>query len=135
MQVPIESIVIRTRVRKDHGDLNQLMESMKKYGLLSPILINRKSELIAGHRRLEAAKRLGWHTVNVVVIDRENERDKLEIEIEENVQRKPFTTEELTEGLTRLERLMRPGLFYRILMFFRKLLQRLFGRSENGRTF
>ena len=135
MQVPIESIVIRTRVRKDHGDLNQLMESMKKYGLLSPILINRKSELIAGHRRLEAAKRLGWHTVNVVVIDRENERDKLEIEIEVNVQRKPFTTEELTEGLTRLERLMRPGLFYRILMFFRKLLQRLFGRSENGRTF
>ena len=132
MLVPIESIHIKIRVRKDHGDLNQLMESMKKYGLLSPVLINRRSELIAGHRRLEAAKRLGWHTINVVVIDRENERDKLEIEIEENIQRKPFSSDELSEGLTRLERLMRPSLFSRILSFFRALLKRIFGRSNRS---
>lgn len=130
MQVPIDKIIIRARVRKDQGDLTQLVNSMKKYGLLSPVVINKRSELIAGHRRLEAAKKLGWLSIDAVVIDRETELEKLEIELEENIQRKPFTTDELSDGLSRLERLSRPSLFKKIFEWLKRIINSIFGRKK-----
>ena len=133
MQVPIENVVVRMRVRKSPGDLSQLMQSMKAYGQLSPIIVNRKSELIAGHRRLHAAKQLGWKTIDAVVVDKETELEKLEIEIEENIQRKAFSTDELSQGLARMEKLRRPSLLARLLSFLKDLFRRLFGRGRPPR--
>ncbi len=130
MQVRIDDIRIRKRVRKDLGDLSQLMESMKKFGLLSPIIVNGKRELIAGHRRLEAARRLGWKTVTVSVVNRESDLEKLEMEIEENIQRKEFTPDELAEGYVALEKLKNPGFFLRIWLRLKALFRRLFRRTR-----
>jgi ParB family chromosome partitioning protein len=69
MQIPIEDIKIKRRIRKDLGDLNALSESLRRYGQMHPILINKKNVLISGRRRLEAAKRLGWRTINAQLID------------------------------------------------------------------
>ena len=59
MRMAVQDIELNLRVRKNLGDLNALMESMKNHGLLNPITVTEKGELIAGHRRLESAKRLG----------------------------------------------------------------------------
>ena len=95
MKVSIDSIVVQKRIRKDLGNLEPLQDSLKRYGLLNPITINSKNELIAGERRLEAAKALGWTQIQAVVVDPPDEITQLELEIEENTQRMPFTDEEL----------------------------------------
>ena len=122
MFVKIDDIKIKKRVRRDLGDLEALKESLRLYGLLNPITLNSKYELIAGERRLEAAKSLGWERINAIVLD--NNVDKvrqLEIELEENNQRKEFTDEELLDGYKRLEKLKNPSIFIRILSFIANL--------------
>lgn len=125
MLVPIKDIKVKKRVRKDLGNLDDLKESLKTYGLLNPITINRKYQLIAGERRLKSAKALGWTTINANIIDNLSEIDELEMEIEENNQRKEFTEQELIEGYRRLERLRHPGFFYRIFLFFKHLFEKI----------
>ena len=96
------------------GDLEALKSSLRAYGLLNPITLNRKYELIAGERRLQAAKQLGWTSINAVILDNLDEIEELEMELEENNQRKEFTQEELLEGYKRLEKLRHPSLFAKI---------------------
>ncbi len=128
MQIDIDSVVLRRRVRKNLGDLRPLAESLKTHGLMNPILINEKNELIAGHRRLEAAKLLGWTTIAARVVERQQEAELLEMELEENTHRKALTADELAEAYDRLEHLRNPGFFARIWRaikdFFRRLTRR-----------
>ena len=127
-RIPIDSIRVRKRVRRDPGDLTALMSSLRKYGQMNPIIVTREHELVAGGRRLEAARRLGWTTITALVTEREAQVERLELELEENVQRLNLTSEEITEGFTRLDRLLNPGplarLFRRIMAFLRKLFRR-----------
>ncbi len=56
----------------DPQAMAELMDSMQRTGLLQPILIKKhgdKFEVIAGHRRLTAARKLGWELINTIVID------------------------------------------------------------------
>ena len=69
MLVPIKEIKIKKRVRKDLGSLEDLKDSLRTYGLLNPITLNRKYELIAGERRLTAAKELGWTNIQANIVD------------------------------------------------------------------
>ena len=91
MLVNISEIKVKKRVRKDLGDLDALKESLRRYGLLNPITIDNKNRLIAGERRLEAAKLLGWTNINAVVVNNISAITKLELELEENNKRKEFT--------------------------------------------
>lgn len=114
MLVSIKDIKVKRRVRKDLGSLEDLKNSLRRYGLLNPITLNSKYELVAGERRLEAAKAIGWTSINANILDNLSELSQLEMEIEENNQRKEFTDEELLEGYKRLERLRNPNFFRRI---------------------
>ncbi|MCQ2577766.1 MAG: ParB/RepB/Spo0J family partition protein [Treponema sp.] len=125
MLVPIKDIKIRKRVRKDLGNLDDLKESLRLYGLMNPITINKKYELIAGERRLQAAKLLNWTNINANIIENMSEADTLEMELEENNQRKEFTDDELMEGYKRLQRLRHPNIFYRIFLFFKHLFEKI----------
>jgi ParB family chromosome partitioning protein len=129
MQIPIEEITIRRRVRQDLGDLTKLMESLRAHGLINPILVNGNRELIAGHRRLEAAKRLGWQYIEATVSDIDSEAELLEKELDENIHRRNLSAVELAEGYARLEKLQNPGFFRRILMAIARFFRRIFGRS------
>ena len=133
MLVPLESIIIRKRIRKELGDISGLMESLKAHGQLTPIIINRKHELIAGFRRLEAAKRLGWKSVEAVMINRPTEQQKLEVEIEENIQRLDLSPEEIAEGMARLRKLSHPALLARIWMFILRILRSIFAGKRKRR--
>ena len=130
MLVPIAQIKIKKRVRKDLGNLDDLKDSLRTYGLLNPITINSKYELIAGERRLTAAKEIGWTNINANIIDNLSELEQLEMEIEENNQRKEFTDSELLEGYRRLERLRNPGFFYKIYLFFKKIINKFLSLFE-----
>lgn len=71
-------------------DLEELSESIKENGIIQPLVVaeleNGQFELIAGERRLRAAKRAGLEQVPVVV-KRATEREKMIMSIIENVQR------------------------------------------------
>lgn len=130
MQVRIEDIKVRKRVRKSLGDLTSLMESMRKYGLLQPIVVDPEYTLIAGYRRLMAAKQLGWKTIPVVVVNRIEDIDHLEMELEENIQRKDFTLDELSMGSERLDKLRNPGFFLRLWLKLIQWVRKLFRRKR-----
>ena len=126
MQVPIEDIKKRKRIRKDLGNIASLAASLKKYGQISPIVITKKNVLIAGERRLEAAKYLGWKTINAVIVDAPGKLTKLELEVEENVQRQPFSMSEEAEATRKLYRLRNPGFFRRVWDYIVNFFKRLF---------
>ena len=123
MLVNIKNIKIKKRVRHDLGDLEALKNSLRTYGLLNPITLNNKYELIAGERRLQAAKQLGWTSINAVIQNNLTDVDELEMELEENNQRKEFTKEELLEGYRRLEKLRNPSIWRKIAKLFKKLFE------------
>lgn len=49
--------------RRDLGDLKELTESVRRFGLLSPIVITVGNVLISGNRRLAVMRELGHRTV------------------------------------------------------------------------
>ena len=66
---PIDSIHVGFRYRKDLGDLRSLADSIGEVGLLHPVVVTPEGRLIAGQRRLEACRTLGWSDVPVTVVD------------------------------------------------------------------
>jgi 16S rRNA G966 N2-methylase RsmD len=58
-KIPIDSIIITNRTRKDFGDIDSLAESISVVGLLQPMVINENNELIDGQRRIKACIQLG----------------------------------------------------------------------------
>lgn len=123
MLININDIKIKKRVRQDLGDLEALKNSLRTYGLLNPITINSNHELIAGERRLQAAKQLGWTNINAVVMDNLSAVEQLEMELEENNQRKEFTKEELLDGYKRLEKLRNPSFWAKLAKFFKAIFE------------
>lgn len=137
MLVSIKDIKVKKRVRKDLGNLENLKDSLRRYGLLNPITLNSKYQLIAGERRLEAAKAIGWTSINANIIDNLTPLSQLEMELEENNQRKEFTDEELLEGYKRLARLRNPSplrrLWDALVAFFVWLFKTIASWFRNGR--
>jgi N6-adenosine-specific RNA methylase IME4 len=65
----IEQIQVGFRYRKDLGDVRALAESIGEVGLLHPVVVTPEGRLIAGQRRLEACRLLGWTEVPVTIVD------------------------------------------------------------------
>ena len=101
---------------------------------MNPITLNSRYELIAGERRLQSAIQLGWTSINANIIDNLSEIDQLEMEIEENNQRKEFTDAELLEGYKRLNRLRNPNFFYKIYLLQLSSFQREIPYCENAQN-
>ncbi len=89
-EIKIDKIKVGTRFREDPGDLTDLVASIKEKGFFQPITLDKTNTLIAGHRRLCAAKEAGLTTLPVV-IHQGDEVDAREIELIENIVRKDFT--------------------------------------------
>jgi ParB family chromosome partitioning protein len=103
--VSLSEVRIGARHRKDLGDLTSLANSIRSVGLLQPIVITPDGQLIAGQRRLEAVKGLGWTEIPARVVDL---ADIVRGEHDENVERKPFTPSEAVAIGRALEALERP---------------------------
>lgn len=93
-EVPLKSIKIGERFRKEYGDVDSLAESIKTYGLLAPIVVDRRLNLIAGGRRYEACSRAQLAQVPVIIKTLDGEIDLREIELIENIHRKDLEWQE-----------------------------------------
>lgn len=85
--VPIEAIVVGERRRKKMGNLASLAKSIEARGLLHPIIIRNGNKLVAGERRLEACKRLGWKKIPARRFESLSDDELRAVELEENTER------------------------------------------------
>jgi ParB family transcriptional regulator, chromosome partitioning protein len=93
------------RTHFDPKALEELVESVKAQGVLIPLLVTPRDGqymLVAGERRLRAAKAAGLVTVPCRVIADLSDRDILEISLVENLQREDLNPVELAKGYRRL---------------------------------
>lgn len=97
----IDEIIVPQRMRKLYSNIYSLADSIVKYGILVPLLINEKNELIAGGRRYQAAKKVALTQLPVIVVSADALRAK-ELEFEENVQREDFTWQERVDAMAEL---------------------------------
>lgn len=105
----IEKIQIADRFREDLGDVSDLAASIAVHGLMHPVVVTLDGRLIAGHRRIEAAKSLGWTEIKVTFIDGVvDAADLLRMERDENTCRKDMTPSEKIALGRALEELERP---------------------------
>jgi ParB family chromosome partitioning protein len=92
----------------DATRLDELSNSIQTHGIIQPLLVRRKGstyELIAGERRLRAAKLAGLVEVPAIVQDYADERI-LEIALIENIQREDLNPMETAQALERLHKEM-----------------------------
>ena len=106
----LTSIVIsknQPRSYFNHQRILELAESIKKHGILEPIIVrylshvNSQYELVAGERRYLAAKEAGLTKVPVFIQNLSNE-EAIEIALSENLQREDLNPLEETEGILTL---------------------------------
>ena len=92
------------RKQFDEDALLELTESVKKYGILQPLLVSEKKdyyEIIAGERRWRAAKLAGLKEVPVIVKEF-SEQELVEISLIENIQREDLNAVEEAMAYKRL---------------------------------
>jgi ParB family chromosome partitioning protein len=96
------------RRRFDDGDLERLAESIRRHGVLQPVVVRRAPagaakpyELVVGERRWRAAQRAGRSSIPALVQDVEPQ-DLLEVALVENVQRRDLNPIELAHAFRAL---------------------------------
>lgn len=93
----LDAITVGVRHRQDLGDIDELANSIKEIGMLQPITITPDGVLVCGRRRLEAVRRLGWHTVKVWIRSGISDRlTELLAQQDENSLHKPLSLLEQT---------------------------------------
>ena len=93
----------RNQPRKqfDEEALSELAESIKKYGLIQPIIVTKKEdyyEIVGGERRWRASKKAGMKTISAIVRE-DNARKNKEIALIENIQREDLNAFEKASGI------------------------------------
>ena len=118
-EIPLESVSPnpqQPRQTFDEGELAVLAASIKRHGVLQPIVVSRdgadRYQLVAGHRRVLASRLAGKTAIPAVV--REDVGDRLELALTENIQRSDLNALEEARA-------------YRLLMDTYGLTQELLG--------
>ena len=106
-KIPLEQIEKnpwQPREHFAHSEMEELVESIKKHGVLQPLIVTKTSQgyqLIAGERRLEACRILGLKTAPAIVRTAAN-LEKLEWALIENLQRQNLNPVEEAAAYQRL---------------------------------
>jgi ParB family chromosome partitioning protein len=109
LQVPIDDIIPNPRQPRENFDeegLQSLADSIREHGVLQPLMVARGSGaegymLIAGERRLQAARIAGLATVPVIVRQADDQQS-LEWALVENLQRTDLNPLEAAQGYEQL---------------------------------
>lgn len=95
-----------SNIRRDLGDLRTLTESIRRYGVMQPIVVERAGggfRLRAGHRRTAAARLAGIRTIPALVHREVLDDDEFVMQaLHENTMRRGLTDEERREALQAL---------------------------------
>ncbi len=107
VQVPVESLKPNTYQPREvfpESTLDELADSIREKGVLQPLLVEREGEfysIVAGERRLRAAKKAGLKEIPVLVRNF-NQHEKLEVALIENIQREDLTPVEEAKAYEQL---------------------------------
>ncbi len=105
--IPIDKIIPNPHQPRrifERGALEELAESIRRYGVITPLSVRRAGErymLIAGERRLRASRLAGLQTVPCYILEADDRRSA-ELALVENLQRRDLDPFEEAEGLLRL---------------------------------
>jgi DNA modification methylase len=103
----LEEVLVEDRLRVDMGDIDELCNSIREFGLIQPIVLARQgNKLVAGGRRFAALQRLNTkeleHGVHYIW-NYETDGLRLKaIELEENIRRKDLSWQEIVNGKAQL---------------------------------
>jgi len=106
--IPIEKVKAnKYQPRQDfnHEALDDLANSIKEKGFIQPVLVRVKDneyELIAGERRFNAAKKLGYKEIPAIIKEA-SDLDSLELSIIENIQREDLNPIDQAKAYKRLQ--------------------------------
>lgn len=92
--VEIKNIDWGDRARKNYGDLKKFGDSLKKFGLIQPIVLGENNLLLAGGRRTTAAILIGWTRIPFIRMSDLSPLKQKEVECEENLEREDLTWQE-----------------------------------------
>jgi ParB family transcriptional regulator, chromosome partitioning protein len=109
LQVPVEKLTpnpLQPRTVMDESDLQELAASIREHGILQPLIVTHDNGgdqyvLIAGERRLRAARMVGLETVPAIV-RQASDQQRLELALIENVQRADLGALEKAEAYHQL---------------------------------
>lgn len=126
----VSQIVQGKNIRNERdSEILELAESIEKQGLINPITVQKRDDgkyiCIAGHRRLEAVKRLGLPHIECNIFEDLNEKEIILAQIAENCQRKNMSASELVDVFDDMKK--------RFGMDQRQIAKR-FGKSETWVT-
>ncbi|MBI3626551.1 ParB/RepB/Spo0J family partition protein, partial [Candidatus Uhrbacteria bacterium] len=107
LQIPLEKIhtnKFQPRQHFDHAEIEELAKSIKEHGILQPLTVTQEGDsynLIAGERRLRAARFLELKTVPAIV-RKAQDQQRLELALIENIQRQDLNLVEEAAAYLRL---------------------------------
>lgn len=138
MKKKIRDIVVEKRIRSECGDLSELVNSIRRLGLIHPVVINENNELLSGYRRFEACKELGWTEIEVKVVKTgDNMLKKLEWEYHENTGRSDLSPDDVQRYLEQRAELLKPvkqhfliEIVKKIVIFCIRLFKRVFAKRR-----
>ncbi len=110
----IKSNPLQPRKEFNQESLKELAISIREFGILQPIVVSKieidkefgadvEYQLIAGERRLMAAKLLGWERVPAIIRRVETKANQLEMAIVENLQRQNLNSVETARAYAKLQ--------------------------------
>jgi ParB/RepB/Spo0J family partition protein len=79
MKVKVSSLKHHPKNKEIYNlsSIDELMESISEVGLLQPLIIDNRNQVISGNRRFESIKRLGWNEVEVIQREVKEEEEEL----------------------------------------------------------
>jgi ParB family chromosome partitioning protein len=107
VRIPLDLIDPNPRNPRQRESVDELAASLNAYGLLQPVIVRPKDaryELIAGHRRVAAARKLGWSEIDALVREESDDLDAYVLTLTENLQREDLSPREEAAALEVLVR-------------------------------
>lgn len=107
IEMDVESLtpnLFQPRKNFDKEKMEELKGSIKKHGIIQPIVVRKMAngyEIVAGERRLKAAKEIGLRKIPAIIKSINNEKS-LEIALVENIQREDLNPVEQANAFKRL---------------------------------
>lgn len=108
VQLKVDDIVpneFQPRTKFDDEKIKELAQTLQTHGMIQPIVVRKKNddkyEVIAGERRLRAAKLLGWETISAIVRNL-TDRETASVALIENIQREELSVIEEAQAYQQL---------------------------------
>ena len=99
--ISISSIIVNRegRQRRELPNIDVLADSLRRLGLIHPLVVDENHNLVAGERRLEAAKTLGWTDIAIQYVQDVDPVDLHAIELEENIKREALSWQDESRSI------------------------------------